>query len=108
MPKGGKAKDDKNAPVFTFVNCGVEQRGFNILGFVPRARALEKTRRHYQREMELIHQALEALDANQVRVVYRRKGLEIAADMAQRLHKKWRESVYPPPYDGRQAASPRA
>jgi hypothetical protein len=74
--------------VYTFVYCGVEERGLSFYGYKSYAKAKEDAKRHYRREMERISLALEALDSNNVRVQYRRGGKFLSAGDAVLIQEK--------------------
>jgi hypothetical protein len=108
-------KDPEAAPVYTFVDCGIPGRGFNIWGYLTREQAIARARRHYTLEAAKVHHALEALEKNAIAVRYTRNGNIISSDYALRVHRKLQEAagrLLPrvPKVRNRekQAASPRA
>lgn len=58
----------------TRIDCGVVGRGLVFVGHLTRHGAIANARRHYEKELAKIQDALDALDENRVQVTYLENG----------------------------------
>lgn len=82
--KRKKREGEQPPPLYTTLFCGVPGRGLKLIGYVSRPRALAYAKKHYERELEKIHQALEAIENNYASIYYKIGETTVSAVEAQR------------------------